>query len=262
MFLIIGSSHDDILFYETSLRNSSEVKLLGGRYTALVGTINNQEVMLLSDVYTSYITTAILTNILDQYKILLVICVGRCQSFTDNLKIGQVVISKNTIFGDVNQVAAVKGNNLGQIPGFPRFLGSDPQLITGMHNVFEHVGISTAKDATFISGSMLRINQDFVLNVKNEKATTKRYDEVEKQEIAHLSEYIVTDSETGGVALACALLRTAYITVKVVEGKAGDNVPLDTYLKVLKQYSYVGKAILSFIMELSRNDIERMEDLQ
>ena len=79
--------------------------------------------------------------------------------------------------------------------------------------------------------------------------------------LTRLSNYVVTDSESGGVALASSLFGISYITVKVVEGKAGDEVNLDTYLRVLKQYSYVGKAILSFIGELSRNDVERMEDL-
>ncbi|MCQ3035345.1 MAG: hypothetical protein MJ248_03920 [Bacilli bacterium] len=261
MFLIIGSSHDDILFYETSLKNARE-EVLMNKYHALIGTINNQEVMLLSDVYTSYITTALLTHIIDKYIILLVICVGRCQAFSDNLKVGQVVISRNTIFGDVNQVAAVKGNSLGQIPGFSRFLESNDLLVSTMHKVFERIGLDTVKEATFISGSMLRNSQEFVLNIKNEKATTKRYDEIEKKEIAHLGESIVTDSESGGIALGCSLFGISYITVKVVEGMAGDNVSLDTYLKILKQYSYVGKAILSFIGELSRNDVERMEDQQ
>ena len=124
MFLIVGNSHDDILFYETSLKNIREEIILN-RYKALIGTINNQEVMLIHDIYTSYIASSILSYIIDKYFILLVICVGRCQAFTDNLKVGQVVISKNTIFGDVDQVGAVKGNHLGQIPGFDRFIQSD-----------------------------------------------------------------------------------------------------------------------------------------
>lgn len=259
MFLIIGSSHDDVLFYETSLKNTRE-EFLFNRYRALIGTINSQEIMILSDIYTSYVTTSLLSYIIEKYFILLVICVGRCQTFTDNLKVGQVVVSKNTIFGDVNQVAAVKGNNLGQIPGFDRFIESNTLLLLTMHNAFERVGLDTVKDATFISGSMLRHNQEFVFNIKNEKETVKR-SEIEKREIAHLSDYIVTDSESGGVALSSALFGISYITVKVVESKAGENPNLETYLRVLKQYSYVGKAILSFIGELSRNDIERMEDL-
>lgn len=260
MFLIVGNSHDDILFYETSLKNIREEIILN-RYKALIGTINNQEVMLIHDIYTSYIASSILSYIIDKYFILLVICVGRCQAFTDNLKVGQVVISKNTIFGDVDQVGTVKGNHLGQIPGFDRFIQSDILLLQTMHNVFERVGLDTAKDATFISGSILRNKQQFILNLANEKETAKRYDEIEKKELTRLSNYVVTDSESGGVALASSLFGISYITVKVVEGKAGDEVNLDTYLRVLKQYSYVGKAILSFIGELSRNDVERMEDL-
>ena len=53
MFLIVGTSHDDILFYETSLKNKREEIILN-RYKAQIGTINNQEVMLIHDIYTSY----------------------------------------------------------------------------------------------------------------------------------------------------------------------------------------------------------------
>ena len=52
MFLIVGTSHDDILFYETSLKNKREEIILN-RYKAQIGTINNQEVMLIHDIYTS-----------------------------------------------------------------------------------------------------------------------------------------------------------------------------------------------------------------
>ena len=65
MFLIVGNSHDDILFYETSLKNIREEIILN-RYKALIGTINNQEVMLIHDIYTSYIASSILSYIIDK----------------------------------------------------------------------------------------------------------------------------------------------------------------------------------------------------
>ena len=66
MFLIVGTNHDDILFYESSLKNKREEIILN-HYTALIGMINNQEVMLIHDIYTSYIASSILSYIIDKY---------------------------------------------------------------------------------------------------------------------------------------------------------------------------------------------------
>ena len=54
MILIVGSSNDDILYFESILKNKKEFSVLN-QFTAYSGEIFNQKVMLLKDMYSSYV---------------------------------------------------------------------------------------------------------------------------------------------------------------------------------------------------------------
>ena len=68
---------------------------------------------------------------------------------------------------------------------------------------------------------------------------------------------IVIDGESAGIALVSYLCDVPFITVKVVEGKAGVKLELNSYLNILRQYAVIGKAVVSCIGEISRQDILR-----
>ena len=74
MILIVGDSHDDVLYFKSVVLNRKEEKILN-RYDVVIGTLFNQEVMVLSDMYTSILASAVLSSILDKYYIDLIIVV-------------------------------------------------------------------------------------------------------------------------------------------------------------------------------------------
>ena len=49
MILVVGSNHDDVLFFESSLKDAHEESFLG-RYHILIGSIGSTEVGVIQDV--------------------------------------------------------------------------------------------------------------------------------------------------------------------------------------------------------------------
>ena len=65
MILILGSTHDDILYYESVMTERHEETIFGA-YTIQIGKIYNQEVVLAYDIYTSYMSSLISNYIIEK----------------------------------------------------------------------------------------------------------------------------------------------------------------------------------------------------
>ena len=101
MILIIGSSHDDIIYFESIIKNKKEEIILN-KFHATNGTIFNQAVMLIHDVYSSYISSSLATYLINKYFVLLIFVVGKCTSASSDVRLGDIAISRRIMFGDVN----------------------------------------------------------------------------------------------------------------------------------------------------------------
>lgn len=244
MILIVGGNHDDVLYFETLARNPKEEIILG-KYHAVSGMIFNQAVLILKDVYTSYLSAALCMHVIEKYHIIMVFCVGKCRSLSDELRCGDIVLSKKVVFGDIDMIEAVKGTKLGQIPGYPTAFYTDPNLLSILSNSLERLGKTRTYDCTFLSSSVYTLDYTMI----------DRFEEVE--EFKGDGGVFAIDSETAGVALAAHLLDIPFISAKIIESKSGEEPSVDTYLRVLKQYSTLGKAIVSSIGEIGRNDVLR-----
>lgn len=244
MILIVGANHDDVLYYETLARDPKEEIILG-KYHAVSGMIFNQSVLILKDVYTSYLSAALCMHIIDKFHVIMVFCVGKCRSLSENLRCGDIVLSKKVVFADVDMIDAVKGTKLGQIPGFPNAFYTDPNLLSILSNSLERLGKTRTFESTILTSSVYTLDYSMIERFK------------ETDEIKGEGGEIVVDSDTAGVALAAHLLDVPFISAKIIESKSGEEPSVDTYLRVLKQYSTVGKAIVSSIGEIGRNDVLR-----
>lgn len=245
MILIVGSNHDDVLYYECLLKNPKEETILN-RYHVSIGTIAGEEIMILQDVYTSFVSSLITTYLIDNYFISLIICVGRCEAITPNLNIGDVVISESLIFGDVDQIAAVKGTTLGQIPGYPKAFSVASTLVQDVSKAFTLTSDNKFYPATFISSSFFRQNKEFVGEI------------LKDEYIMSLNKNIVLEGECAGIALASYLRNLPFVSIKVVEAKSGLYTSLEDYLSIINEYSSIGKAVMTFIKEISRTDVVKM----
>ena len=77
MIVIIGDTHDDVLYFETVLANKKQEVILD-RFKVSIGTIFSQDVLVIRDMVTNVLSSSILTHIIDTKIVDLVVCVGKC----------------------------------------------------------------------------------------------------------------------------------------------------------------------------------------
>lgn len=239
MIAIVGSAHDDILYFE-SIMNNKKKEVIFNRYEVTIGMIFNQEILLMCNLYTSVLSASIINYILSHHYISLVINVGKCISVSKDLKDGDIVISHRVI--DVNcDLTTVQNTEMGQIPGFDRIFDVQNDIIT-----YLTAGVNKR---TFTPSSL-----GTVLSSDNLSDETLRFLK-EKRAIFGEDTHLVFDSNSAGVALSCTLYDIPFIVAKVVERTLDRESNIDTYLKVLDSYIGLGKAVVSTIGDIGRKDI-------
>ncbi|MBR0294303.1 MAG: hypothetical protein IJQ67_00095 [Bacilli bacterium] len=243
MILILGSTHDDILYFESVMTERHEETIFD-MYKIEIGKIFNQQVILAYDIYTSYMSALVTNYIISKYFVILVFVVGKCVTYNTDFKAGEIAVSKRVIIGDVDQVLEANVR-LGQLPHFPRSFYTQEDISDVILTSLEKRSFSNFQTATYISANVI-------------------YDSVEKIEHAYSDGFIlghksnvVFDCTSGGVCIACHIAKVPYIAVKVVLKKVGEKTNVDNYINVLKKYADVGKAIVTTIGEIGRNEIIR-----
>lgn len=243
MILILGSTRDDILYFESVMVNKKE-ELIFDRYKATIGTIFNQEVIVVHDLYTSYVSALVTSYIIQKYYVILVFVVGKCISYSNDMENGDIAVSKRVILGDVNQVKEADVR-LGQVPHFPRSLETDEEIISYVSSALEKRSFSHFFNCTFISSNAVFNSTERVKDI-----------EMDGSVLGHRNN-VVFDCTSGGAFLASAMSKIPSISIKVVESHMDEKTTVEHYMNVLKQYSAVGKAIVTCIGDIGRNDIIR-----
>ena len=243
MILILGSNHDDIVYFESVIKNKKSETILG-KYNATIGTLFNQSVMLLCDIHTHALTASLITHIINKYFVLLVFCVGNCQCATNDLLIGDIAISKRILFGDINLIEA-GGVELCQIPSMPKVFEVQQDVLLTLESSLSTRTYSKFYETTFISADVIFKNKDEMRYIR------------EDDYILGYNQHVVFDNNSAGLALAGNLCDIPFISIKVVGNILGKKSTTDDYLVVLKQYASIGRAVVSAIGEISRNDVVR-----
>ena len=241
MILIVGSSNDDILYFESILKNKKEVNVLN-QFTAYSGEIFNQKVMLLKDMYSSYLSAAVISHVIEKFMVILVIYVGEVQSFTDTLSVGDICICRQTVIADVN-VSDVTNVAKGQIPGFQQSFLANAEITEAINRSLENRTSVPHRLVTYISTNYHPEDKE-------------KMDAVSKNDmIFGIAGEVVLSSEIGGIAMASKLHDVPYAAVAVVGRKIGFKSGIQEYLNVLEQYTNIGKAVISLIGDIGRTDV-------
>ena len=241
MILIIGSQHDDILYFESVMSNK-KTEIVLGKYQVTIGTIFNQGVVLVDEVKTNYVSSALVLHLIEKYFVFLIFNVGRCVAFTHDIKPMDIVISKRVIAGDVDQVDE-DNVKFGQIPGFEQVFISQDDIIGYLRDAFEKRTYSNVKIGNYVSTSVDYHRVEQVNHLK------------EGEHLLGFSNNIVFDSNSAGIALAAELKKVAFVSAKVVERYIDSKKDIHTYLKALKEYTNIGKAVVTCIGDISRNEV-------
>ena len=238
MIAIFGTNHDDILFFESIMSNRTESVILK-KYKISVGTIFNQEVVLIDGNYTTILSAGISSYVFNKFHVDLAYVVGRCVSISGDLKTGDIVIANKIINADVDQLEA-KNVVIGQIPGFEKEFKVQNDLIGYVVDALNKRAFIQAKIATFYSSN------DFDIQTLQK---------IKEKNITNKEELAIVDNASGGVAVSGLLYDVPVIGVRVVEKELGKPWDVENYLFVLDRYAALGKAVVSSIGDIGRNDV-------
>ena len=240
MIVIVGETHDDILYFDSVLANRREETLLN-RYKISLGTIFSQEVLIVHELYTSILSSAVLMNILHDYYVDLVISVGRCMIVSDEIKNGDIVVSTKIIDANVD-MTMFNDVAMGQIPGFEREFTVQNDIINYLSQGLNRRTSVDYHHAIFLStDNMSKQMSDFLKERKNIFALE--------------NELLVIDQNSSGVAVASYLKSVPFIVIKVAENNLSVANNLESYSMVLFRYIDLGKAVISTINDIGRSDI-------
>lgn len=240
MIVVVGSSHDDVLYFEKVLYNRHDEVILN-RFNIAIGMVFNQELLVITDQYSSILSSAVMTYILSKYYVDLVIVVGKCSAIDKNTKTGDIVLSSRII--DINaDFTLVKNVGISQIPGFNREFKIQNDILGYLRQGVNKRTYVTSYNAVYFSSDNL---SEEVRNVLSENRSM----------FGITDERIVFDHNSSGVALACQLKDVPFVSIKVVENKLEDQENIEAYLNVLDRYIDLGKAVISTIGDIGRNDI-------
>ena len=240
MIVIVGDTYDDVLYFDTVLANKKE-KVILNRFKISVGTIFSQGAIVVRDMSTSVLVSAVLTHILDNNYVDLVIGVGKCLSVSEKLKPGDIALSSNVIDANVD-LSIFKDVGMAQIPGFSReFLVQDDIFGYLSENLDKRPNIDHFR-ASYLSTD--NMSKDMVNFLKENKTMFFKNDE-----------RFVIDHNSAGIAMACALKDVPFIMCKVVEGEMAHTPNLKSYSNVLSRYIDLGKGVISTINNIGRSDI-------
>ena len=241
MIMIMGSQHDDILYFESVMSNKKEETVLG-RYKVTIGTIFNQAVLIVDGIKTNYHSSALTLYLVEKYNVILVFAVGRCIACSDDIKPLEIAISKNIVAGDVDQVNE-ENVKMGQIPDFEQYFECSKDVISYLFNAFEKRTFSTYKTANYVSTSV-DFHNIYQIN------SLREFDHV-----LGFENGVVFDCNSAGLAMAASICKVPFVSIKVVERRINDKANIDTYLAALKEYVNIGKALVTCIGDIGRNEV-------
>ena len=156
MIAIVGTNHDDILYFETAMANKREDLLLK-KYKITIGTIFNQEVLLIHGLNTSILSSVLVSTICSKFYIDLIITVGRCFAMNKGLKVGDIIIAEKVINIDVDQIDD-NDVRLGQIPSLPQEFRVQQDVIGYIEEGLNKRAFTTGKRVSVLSSNDLSNN--------------------------------------------------------------------------------------------------------
>ena len=201
MIVVLGASNDDVLYFDRVLLNRKE-ELILNKFKASTGTIFNQEVLVISGLYSSALTSAVVTYILQKHYIDLVICVGRCFGLDKGVTYLKKGIAKRTYVTSYNAYF-LSTDNLSEeatrlIYQRKHVFGISDEKIVVDHNSSGAALAATIKDVPFVSIKVVQNSLNENTKVEDYLKVLDRYIDLGKAVAATIGDIGRNDVLRGG----------------------------------------------------------------
>ena len=141
-------------------------------------------------------------------------------------------------------IIETKGIELCHFPwALVKMFVTQDDIIGYLSDAFEKRTYSKTKVSNYISTSVDYRRAEQVSHLK------------ECEHLLGFANNVVFDSNSAGLALACSLKKVAFVSVKVIERYIDGQKDINSYLKALKEYTSIGKAVVTCIGDIGHNEV-------
>lgn len=222
---IIGAMQEEVELLKSKIDNREDNTIAGCEFHS--GQIDGVEVVLLKSGI-GKVNAAVGTTLLIQlYKPDVIINTGSAGGFNEELKVGDLVISTEVRYNDVD--ATVFGYEFGQVPQMPAYYQPDEKLVAVAEESSKTVGIHSAK-GLIVSGDSFMSDHAVVESLK------QRFQQPQCAEM-----------EAGAIAQVCHQFSCPFVIIRSLSDIAGSDakVSYDQFLETASVNS--AKLVLSMV---------------
>ncbi len=238
---IIGAMEPEVAILKAKLTGAQATE--HGGYTFYQGQLDGSDVVIVQSgigKVASALATAIL---IDRFQVDYVVNTGSAGGFDTSLKVGDIVVSSEVRYHDVDLTAF--GYEVGQLPANPAAFMPHPDLVLAAKAGIEKLKPSSETPIKAITG-LITTGDTFM---------TKE-DDVEKAR-ANFPTMAAVEMEGAAIAQACLQFKTPFVIIRSLSDIAGKESPhtFEEYLETASVNS--SQLVLNMLAELKNTSLKQ-----
>lgn len=225
---IIGAMDEEVELLKGKLDNMLEETIGGSEF--YIGKLNGVDVVLLKSGIGKVNAAIGTTLLIEKYQPKYIINTGSAGGFETSLKVGDIVISTEVRYNDVD--ATVFGYEFGQVPRMPAFYEPNIELINVAEKSATEVGVHSVK-GLILSGDSFMSDEERIFDLKNK-----------------FKQALCSEMEAGAIAQVCYQFNCPFVIIRSLSDIAGSDakVSYDQFLETASVNS--AKLVLLMVDEL------------
>lgn len=227
---IIGAMEPEVALLRQQISNMTSTTL--GGYTFYSGTLAGVNVVLVQSGI-GKVAAALATALLIQhFKPDALINTGSAGGFDPQLNVGDIVISTEVCYHDVDVTAF--GYVMGQVPQMPATFSAHPQLISKAEQSIQALGFCQTKKGLIATGDSFICDPTRISVIRQQFPTM-----------------LAVEMEGAAIAQVCHMLNTPFVVIRSLSDIAGKESPqsFEAYLAVASKNS--SAMVLELLQRLS-----------
>jgi adenosylhomocysteine nucleosidase len=237
MIGIIGAMAEEIELFKKNMEIKGTRRYAKMEY--IVGSINDQEVVLLQSGIGKVKSTISTQILIDHFDIEMIIFTGLAGALAPNLRRGDLVVSNQVVQYDFDLTAF--GRRHGELPDIGRLLEPDPKLVKFMCYAYDDV-FKGEKDAPQLMVGAICSGDKFITDRRDIEWLQREFGAV------------ATEMEGAAVGYTCYVNDVKFVILRTISDTGGDAATddFDAYLKVASENSF--KIVSTMLQVMSYRD--------
>jgi adenosylhomocysteine nucleosidase len=201
---IIGAMDEEVELLIAKLENKAEETIAGCEFYS--GTLNGIDVVLLKSGIGKVNAAIGTTLLIEKYNPTYIINTGSAGGFEQSLKVGDIVISTEVRYNDVD--ATVFGYEFGQVPRMPAFYKPNDLLVSIAEKSANEVGVHSVK-GLILSGDSFMSDERRVSELKE-----------------RFVDAYCAEMEAGAIAQVCYQFDCPFVIIRSLSDIAGSDAKM------------------------------------